>query len=210
MAEPQIIFAEDVNPALEKMALTVGGLVDAVRYADAERALCTAHDPRGFDLITMNARLARALRDQFVGEEWELDETDNQPGIRNPRLKLRVIPCNFDQNAGNRLTDPTNLREKGAASSSKAQCNKTAWLPGLEPVAQDEPEEYDTFVLGTYVDDDGVVRAELSRPLNFSSGKYTQFQPRIILLTGDEDHVGGGRQPREEPTEIIDIAVTRK
>lgn len=210
MTETQIIAADDVSSALEQMALTVDGLVDAVRYADAERALCTAHDPKGFDLITMNARLARALRDHFVGEEWELDETDNQPGIRNPRLKLRVIPCNFDQNAGNRLADPTNLREKGTASSSKVQCNKTAWLPGLEPVAQDELEEYATFVLGTYVDDDGVVRAELSRPLNFSSGKYTQFQPRIILLTGDEDHVGGDRQPREQPTEIIDIAVTRK
>lgn len=65
-------------------------------------------------------------------------------------------------------------------------------------------------MLGTYVDDEGIVRAELSRPLNFSSGKYTQFQPRIILLTGDEDYVGGDRKPRDEPTEIIDIAVTRK
>lgn len=210
MAEPQIVYtADDVTITLRRMGLDRQLLIDAVRYADAERALCTRNDPKGFDLITMNARLARALRDLFVGDQWELDETDNQPGIRNASLKIRVIPCNFDQYAGDRLADPSNLREKGSASSSKAHCNKTAWIPGLEPTDTQE-DEIQTYVLGTYVGEDGIVRAELSKPLNFASGKYTRFQPRIILLDGTDDAESGRAQDREGPTDIIDIAVKRK
>jgi len=204
-----LIAPEDVDPALRRLGLERDTLIEAIRYADGERALCTANDPKGFDLITMNARLARALRDAFVGDDWEVDETDNQPGIRNPALKVRVIPCNFDENAGNRLADPTNLRDKGAASRSKTQCNKTAWLPGFEPSPETEKAEYETYVLGTYTAS-GELRAELSKPLNFSSGKYTRFLPRIILLDGTEGEPIGSRVPREGPTDVIDIAVTRK
>lgn len=211
MAEPSIIFApEDVDLKLRRMQLDREGLIAAVRYADGERALCTANDPKGFDLITMNARLARAIRDRFVGDGWEPDEKDNQPGIRNPALKLRVIPCNFDENAGNVLADPSNLRDKGWASNSKTLCNKTAWLPGFEPSPEREQLEYETYVLGTY-SNEGELRAELSKPLNFTSGRYTQFLPRIILLDGSEgERAFGARPEREGPTEVIDIAVKRK
>ncbi|OYX68761.1 MAG: hypothetical protein B7Y81_16095 [Caulobacter sp. 32-67-35] len=191
------------------MELDREGLIEAIMYADGERALCTANDPKGFELITMNARLARALRDRFVGDRWEVDESDNQPGIRNPHLKVRVIPCNFDENAGNRLADPSNLRDKGSASRSKTQCNKTAWLPGFEPSPETEKTEYETYVLGTYAAG-GELRAELSKPQNFAAGKYTRFLPRIILLDGSEHEPMGAKAPREAPTEVIDIAVKRK
>lgn len=210
MTDTAILKApEDVDPALRDMELDRQSLIEAIRSADGERALCTANDPKGFDLILMNARLARALRDKFVGERWEIDETDNQPGIRNPHLKLRVIPCNFDENAGNHLADPTNLRDKGWASRSKTQCNRTAWLPGFEPSPETQKTEYETYVLGTYAVD-GELRAELSKPLNFTSGKYTRFLPRIILLDGTEGQPIGSRTPHGGPTDIIDIAVTRR
>ena len=210
MTEPAILIApEDVDPVLRLMELDREGLIEATRDADGERALCTANDPKGFDLIVMNARLARALRDRFVGERWEADETDNQPGIRNPYLKLRVIPCNFDENAGNRLADPSNLRDKGWASCSKTQCNRTAWFPGFEPSPETERAEYETYVLGTHAAD-GELHAELSKPLNFASGKYTRFLPRIILLDGTEDKSIISRAPRGGPTDVIDIAVKRR
>lgn len=207
------VIAERIHvlSALESLGLDAEGLIAAVRYADAERALCTRHDPKGFGLILMNARLARGLRDVFVGEHWKVDETDNQPGIKNPALKVRVIPCNFDKNAGNRLATPTNLRDKGGASHSKTQCNKTEWLPGLEPVDSAPDDEYETYVLGTYAADAEPVRAELSRPLNFASGRFTEFLPRIILMDGSEDESGiRATTPRDGPTEIIDIAIKRK
>lgn len=202
---------KQVLSTLEQLGLNVEGLVAAVRYADAERALCTRHDPKGFELILMNARTARALRDVFVGEHWEVDETDNQPGIKNPALKIRIIPCNFDKNAGNRLATPSNLRDKGFASRSKAQCNITEWLPGFEPEAVESDDGYETYVLGTFAAESEPIRAELSKPLNFASGRFTEFLPRIILLDGSENESDiRATAPRDGPTEIIDIAIKRK
>lgn len=196
-------------PLLTSLGLDFDKLIEVVRYADAERALCTANDPRGFDLITMNARAARGLREQFCGDRWEFDETDNQAGIRNPHTKVRVIHCNFDRHAGNHLADPTNLTEKGTASRTKVACNRTAWIPGL-PVPQEDEVEFVTYVLGTHFDEDGL-RAELSRPKNFAFGRYTRFSERIILLDGSEGApVGGVRSDGLGPTEIIDIAIKRK
>lgn len=208
MASPALIIgAENVVLALRRLELDYDRLVEAIDWADGERALCTAHDHKGFDLIMMNARLGRALRDQFAGDRWQVDEKDNQPGIINPHLKLRVIPCNFDENAGNPLADPSNLREKGGASNSKTMCNRTAWFPGFEP-KEEEESEFQTYVLGTHVDESSV-RAELSKPLNFSSGRYTRFAPRIILLDGTRERIVYDPQDWK-PTDDIDISVRRK
>src|SRR5208282_5838087 len=132
----RIVLADEheIIPQLELMELDKKTLIEIIRIADSERALCTSNDVRGFDLITMNDKVARGLRDSFCGSRWEKDETDNQAGIRNPHLKLRVIACNFDRYAGNPLVDPTNLVPKGSASNKKARCNATAWLPGLPEI----------------------------------------------------------------------------
>ncbi len=201
----------DVTVALRAMGLTRRGLIEAVRFAESERALCTTNDPKGFDLITMHARLARALRNQFVGEQWESDDTDNQPGIRNAKLKLRVIPCNFDNNAGNPFARPRNLRGKGYASDAKTLCNRTAWLPGLEPQSTTGGGDYQTFVLGAYAADGEPLRAELSKPILFQGGHFLDFKPRFILLDGSEKDADSIFRPDSEgPTDVIDIAVKRK
>lgn len=207
-AVPILSDLAEIVPELTACALDFDKLVEVVRYADKERAFVTANDPKGFDLITMNAKVARGLREAFCGEDWERDETDNQPGIKNAALKVRVIPCNFDENAGNRLRDPTNRTEKGAASRAKTRCNATAWLPGL-PEPPEGSEEYVTLVLGSYSEAGEPLRAELSQPKDFSSGKYKKFAKRIILLDGTEDStpLNGATLA---PTEIIDIDVQRK
>lgn len=198
-----IPFLTSAEPDFDK-------LIEVVRYADNHRALCTGNDPKGFDLITMNARVVRGLRETFCGERWEADDTDNQAGIRNPHIKVRVIHCNFDMHAGDESARPANLTEKGTASRAKVRCNRTGWIPGL-PIPEEEPAEYTTYVLGTYFDKDRGLRAELSHPTNFGFGRYIDFKPRIILLDGSETSpVGGTRTDREEPTEIIDIAIKRK
>lgn len=211
------VFAEqaDIVPFLTEQELHFDGLVEAARYGDRERALCSANDPKGFPLILMNAKVARGLREIFCGPRWEPDETDNQPGIRNPFLKTRVIPCNFDEFAGNPFADPTNRTEKGSASNKKVRCNATLWIPGLIDPREDDQDnegEYTTFVLGTYFDSHIGLRAELSRPKHFSSGQYKRFETRVMLLDGSEDGSSpiGTKVDRGGPTEIIDIAIKRK
>jgi hypothetical protein len=213
MADRAVLIDDhEVVPLLESMQLDKATLIEVVRYAAAERALCTSNDLRGFDLITMNAKIVRGLRDKFGGKNWVSDEVDNQEGIRNEALKLRIIACNFDHHAGSQTADPTNLVAKGSASDKKALCNATAFFPGFEIPSQDG-EEIVTWVLGTHVGADGVVRAELSLPLSFVNKQYARFEKRVILLTGNEPE---GREPirrapdREGPVEIVDIAIRRK
>lgn len=203
----------DVVPQLLRMELDRDTLIDVLRVAASERALCTSNDVRGFDLITMNDKVVRGLRDAFCDDRWKKDEKDNQEGIINHRLKLRVIACNFDANTSDCLRDPTNLSPKGSASGKKARCNSTAWLPGLPEIPVQESEDYVTWVLGSYVDADGVLKGELSLPFVFTNKQYGRFDQRIILLSGSEGSAPVQvRAPvdREGPVEIMDISVRRK
>src|SRR4051812_17261703 len=94
MADKSVLSAPaEIIPFLRRMELARDDLIEVVRFADHERSFCTNNDIRGFDLITVNAKAARALRDTFCGERWEKDETDNQGGICNPHLGIRVIAC---------------------------------------------------------------------------------------------------------------------
>ena len=201
----------DVDTLLRSMELDREKLRAVVAYADGHRALCTSNDVKGFELITMHDKAARGLRDTFGGDRWEKDETDNQAGIRNPHLKIRVIPCNLDKNAGNPdpSISPRNRHPKGAASKAKIRCNRTGWLPGL-PMPEPEKDEYETWIFGMYADDDGR-GAELSLPLSYSATQF-KFVTRIILeQRGYDDGIGARKAPDSEPpTEIVDIAVKRK
>lgn len=202
----------EVGPLLRSMELDREKLLAVLDFADAQRALCNSNDVKGFDLITTHDKAARALREQFCGDRWEKDETDNQAGIRNSHLKIRIVPCNFDKNAGNPdlSVTPKNRHPKGSASKAKVRCNQTGWLPGLS-MPEPTQDEYETWLLGIYADDDGR-GAELSLPLNFSGGKFSKFVTRIVLeQRNDEISAAIRKSPDSEPpTEIVDIAVKRK
>jgi hypothetical protein len=213
---PRILLATapEAVPLIRAMDLERETLVEVVRIADRERSFCTGNDVSGFDLITAHAKTARALRDIFCGDRWVKDEKDNQPGILNLHLGIRVIPCNFDKNAGSFTREPTNRHRKGEASRTKTRCNGTGWLPGLPDVPVQEGAEIVTWLLGIYSVDGQPLKAELSLPVGFDGAYYTRLDQRIILLTGEEgpDEIVGMRRPpdREGPIEVVDIAIKRK
>ncbi|MBW4961488.1 hypothetical protein [Sulfitobacter sp. CW3] len=202
---------EEVSSEISQLKLDLEKLIEVVRYADSEGALCTRNDPKGHRLITVNAKAARGLREQFCGDEWVHDESGNQPGILNESLGLRIIPCNFDENAGNPLLTPTNWTEKGTASGRKVRCNGTGWLPGLESPVIEGEDEIVTLVLGIYSQDGEQLSAELSYPIEFSGKKYTKFSKRMMILNSDSD-IGSPIDDSDMggPTEIVEIDVKRK
>jgi hypothetical protein len=181
-----------------------------VRYAEQERSFLTANDAVGLPSYMVYAKAGRALRERYVGAEWNKDNSHNQCAIKNPSRKLRVVPCNFDECAGDRLGTPTNKAPKGEVSGRKTRCNRTLWLPGLpKPGGMDDPE-YQTWLLGMNVDGERPTTAELSLAIDFDGQYYTDFAKRIILLSGDEDDGPRRRLSPEEPTEEADIVVRRK
>jgi len=210
MTDSVLFESADILPQLTALGLDREGLVEAVRYAESERALCTSNDVHGFSQITVYDKAARSLRETFVGAGWEKDETNNQAGISHPGLKIRVVPCNFDENCGNPLVEPTNRSPKGEVSKAKARCNATGWLPGLPDVEAQDGDDYKTWILGVFAVEGEPLRAELSFPVGFDGKYYTRFATRIILLRGDEEGARGARDDAPAPTEIVDIPIARK
>lgn len=211
---PHILLATDPEavPLIRAMELERELLIEVVRVADEARSFCTSNDIAGFDLITVHAKAARALRDTFCKDRWIKDEKDNQSGILNPYLAIRVIPCNFDKNAGSFTREPTNRHRKGEASRTKTRCNGTGWLPGLPDIPAQEGGDTVTWLLGIYSVNGQPLKAELALPVGFDGAFYTRLSQRIILLTGEEaDPVGIRREPdREGPVGIEDIAIKRR
>ncbi len=209
MHKPVLTEPFEIEALLTSLALDREGLVECVRYADSEVALCTSNDVFGFASMTAYDKLARALRETYCQDEWEKDDTNNQAGIRHPGKKIRVVPCNFDEHAGNPLLDPTNRSPKGEVSKAKVRCNGTGWLPGLPDVQSQAGREYQTWILGIYSIPGQPLKAELSFPIAFDGQFFTRFHPRVILLTGDE---GTSRRRGESPnpTDVEDIPIIRK
>ncbi len=211
LAKRVLVEDFEVVPFLASMELDKDTLIAVARFADSQRALCTSNDVRGFDLITTHDKAARGLRERFCGNRWIKDEINNQAGIYNPFLNLRVIPCNFDEYAGNLFADPTNRVIKGEASKTKAHLNRTGWLPGL-PIPEPEKSTIQTWVLGIYAEDGKPLGAELSLPLTCIGGHYSQFVKRVVLISGsgESERVVRSRPDRDDAVEVVDIAIKRR
>lgn len=215
MSDIVLVEKIDVETLFLSLDLDSDGLVDCVRYADAERALCNSNDVHGFASMTTYDKCARALRERYCvgGLPWEKDDTNNQAGIRHPGKKIRVVPCNFDEHAGDPRMQPTNRSPKGEVSKAKVRCNGTGWIPGLLDVQSAQAgREYQTWILGVYSLPGMPLKAELSFPVAFNGEFFTRFKPRAILLRGSEDMPPYGRRAGEgpTPTEVEEIQVLRK
>ena len=213
MSEPRVVWEPlEVDALLVEMELDRSGLEYAVRFAEHERSFVTANDAVGFGNYVVYDKAGRALRESYLPKGWVKDDSYNQCAIKNPKTKIRVVPCNFDEYAGNRLVRPTNKSPKGEVSKTKSACNRTAWLPGLEPPIIDPRmnDGYYTWVLGMYIDDARPTGAELSWPVGFNGRFFTQFATRIILFPGDDGVSGARKGSDDDAVGIVDIEIKRK
>ena len=209
----QIHYKEiDVENALLEMGLDKAGLVEAVRYAETEHSFCTYNDAVGFASYVVYDKAARRLRELYLPKDWIKDDSSNQAAIRNPDTMIRVVPCNFNEYAGNRLVTPTNKSPKGEVSRNKSACNRTAWLPGVPDIEPESNDGYLTWLLGIHIDDSRPTGAELSFPVAFDGNYFTSFGMRILLLSGDDDggRIGVPKSPDDDAVEIVDIAIKQR
>lgn len=203
----------EVRNELAVLGLDAESLIECVRYADREKSFVTTNDAVGFGSIVVYDKAGRALRETYLPQGWIKDDSNNQCAIKNLEKMVRVVPCNFDEFAGNRLIRPTNKSPKGEVSRRKSMCNKTAWLPGIPKEEIGVGDDFQTWVLGIFTDDYKQPMAELSLPIAFDGNYFTDFGKRIMLLTGD-DSSGVGRRgddiSGDDMVEVVDIDIRRR
>jgi hypothetical protein len=223
MAEKAVVWEPlETDPLLLDMALDRAGLVQAALFAQHERSFVTINDPIGFGSYVAYAKSGRALREWYLpkDKEWERDNSNNQVAIKHPKKMIRVVPCNFNEFAGDPFNTPTNKAPKGEISRKKSESNLITWLHGFEPpvIDPDLNDGYQTWLLGMYFDDIRPLGAELSLPIEFDGKQFKKFGRRIILIWSGAD--GGGSAVRKQVDDggsggsdavgIVDIAIKRK
>lgn len=216
--EPKVVVDQpEVEDQLSQMRLDRAGMLGVIAYAKNEWALCTGYDPVGFASTMAYAKAGRRLREIYVPKKtgWIAANWNNQCGISNPDLKIRIVPCNFDQHAGNRLVLSTNKSPKGEVTRKKTLCNRTAFFPGIfddEPKPNDELNDgFQNWVLGLFFDESKPNGAELSLPVGITGNHFTRFATRIILVdSSDERDTPEKRNESGDAVEIVDISITKK
>jgi hypothetical protein len=206
----------DVRNELQGLGLDRDAIIDCVRYAERERSFVTTNDAIGFQSTVVYVKAGRALRETFLGPDWAKDDSNNQCAIKSDKLKIRVVPCNFNRGAGDKFsTTVSNKSPKGEISRRKSACNLTAWLPGFEVEASAplNNDGFQTWVLGIFTDDVEPTTAELSLPIVFEGAHFTKFGKRIMLITPEDSEHGPrlkGRDDGNDAVEIVDIPILRK
>jgi len=213
MPEAIIWNPVDVHNEVAALGLDVEGLEECVRYAELEKSFVTANDAVGFSSMVVYDKAGRALRETYLPRGWVKDDSNNQCAIKNLNTMVRVVPCNFDEFAGNRLVQPTNKSPKGEITRKKSMCNSTGWLPGIPKIESIIDDGFQNWVLGIFTDDERPTTAELSLPLAFEGQYFTDFGKRIMLLTGD-DNTGVSRRTGDDSGndtfEEVDINIRRR
>ena len=203
----------EVRDEILALGLDAEGLVECVRYAEREWSFVTANDAVGFGSMVIYDKAGRALRDRYLGKDWVKDDTNNQCAIKNPEKGIRVVPCNFDDKAGDRLVTPTNKSPKGEVSRKSSMCNRTAWMPGIPKANPTSEDGFQTWVLGIYVGYERQTSAEISLPTGFEGQRFTDFGKRIVLLSVvDGEGIGLKRVDGADgdAVGVVDIALRRK
>lgn len=171
----------EVEPRLLELRLTRGGLLTVRDVAVGERANATPFHPANASGTLGYQHGTFALRDQFVGDNYELDRTNGVEAIFCRELNVRVAFANVDL-ACDANHQPKPRSSKGAGAERASGGDLFDELPTFA-----EQPGMGTALYYLMIDEKGA--AELSRPV-ISGGTFTGSIERLFLSFGsDEDGV---------------------
>lgn len=198
--------AGQVAVLLSDLNLSVDGIL-AIRDA------AHSHRQDASPLMALNAPGSLAyhygvleLRQQFLGEHWEIDRIAGVEGISHTNRKIKIAFQNVDV-ACSVVTDPKPCSDKGAGAERECEGNLFEFSGVAAPkmVRAKALPKASYFVM---VDDKGAV--EISRPV-IENGKYTGFIDRIFVSDGSDYgrglDIGGDAPP---PIDDFDVSVVRR
>jgi hypothetical protein len=195
--------ALSVREQLALLDLTPEDLIEAIRFGESHRALCTPDDPPNFHGITAWARTVRGLRiGRLRHENWTADDEGNYSTLVNPEKSLAIAVVTGDDETGvydadRPLAQPRLKYTKGNKTIEAVLRNSlTPYLfPEMTADAKAKREKIEaalnrlTWMLLRRRAKDAVF-AELSLPWKISSaGQVMNWKHRIILEPMDVEPI---------------------
>jgi hypothetical protein len=183
--------------------------IDIVKAAVAARARCTDDSPKSAPgYFAWEAATTRA-RQMFRREGWEKGSEDGIETIVNHDLKKKVAVLNTDAGTADRTRTPMNRTPKGPAQQKVMDINDQYEMFKRGEMGPVEEVPYSLWYLCIH-DDGGRVRAEISRPSEFSGSYILGFAERIFILEDGDWEKVLLETPADDGSKDIEITVRRK
>lgn len=136
----------------------------------------------------------RRLRELLRPQGWEKDDTGTFSLIVDHGRRQQIVVVNTDARTGIRARPPSNATRKGPFSAKAADENQhvldiAGFREEQERLIHRRAGTYTTWCLCVFVDGE-IVRAELSKPVSYSSGFITGWEERIVLI-GEDAQIAG-------------------
>lgn len=183
---PANVFVDEtvVVPMLTRMMLPRWVLLEMATKIGGERANVAPNEPpqvAGFETWRWGTRF---FREEATLKEssWISCDENQVAGIRNERLKLKLVVCSTNGNTGNPERHPKNISMKGPASCGLIDKNNGQEAFSFMPA---DPPSFDLWYYCIHLSEK-CISIEVSRPIAQSSGIITDFSDRIIIAKPGE------------------------
>jgi len=210
------VFKEpfDVDRELSKLGLKQEWLLKAARAAHAARVACTENHPPSYAGVSGWAEGVRVLREETLPYGFERSNESNLPFTVNKAGTMAIAVATGDEYTGTD-TSPCTKNPKGRRTRDAVHSNQLPLQFGDTPVSPEVLETIksrETWILLLHTDiKAGMVRSELSRPINMNEeGRVDDWSIRIILESipfdaGDISITGGNDNGPQSPEIIVEI-----
>lgn len=210
---------DEVRQRLQKYGIDYDDLVEAVLRGHEAKGISSALHPSNYAGTLFHANTIEALRDIVLKiDGWEMDEPRNLSITVNSKTDVCLVVASGNKNTGNRWKLPKTRSKKGAFFEA-AVFQNSGEVP-MKDLFESEADYNERMqkienrqralssdVLYLLISsDDGMPKAELSRPVSCQDGWVTEWSERNILdLT-----IPRGGNEEDSIEEDYDITVSFK
>ena len=181
-------------------------LIEIVKAAVAARAQSTDDSPRSAASYYAWAAATARLRQMFRRMGWEKGDENGIETVIEHERKKQIAVMSTDSGTADRNRSPRNRTIKGPASEKIVDLNNQHELFKRDEMGPYKEPPYSLWYLCIY-DNGSRVRAELSRPVEFTAGYISKFSERIFILEeGDWEKVVLA-PPDDQPAQNDDLKI---
>lgn len=181
-------------------------LIEIIKAAVAARAQSTDDSPRSAASYYAWAAATTRLRQMFRRMGWEKSDENGIETVIEHERKKQIAVMSTDSGTADRDRSPRNRTIKGPASEKIVDLNNQYELFKLDEMAPHEDAPYSLWYLCIY-DNGSKVRAELSRPVEFTAGYISKFSERIFILEDGDWEKVVLTLPEEQPAQDHDLQI---